>query len=114
MLLSRVEKWQKVMQTLSSNSRYKLVESDRDEYLKLAGEAVFNFLQNPEESRFLKTDPTGEEALTAADALRKNLRLLYQNGRITKAEGFDQVEKLKDTLRKSLLKPELLKGLYSG
>lgn len=114
MLLSRLEKWQQVMQTLSSNSRYKLAESDRDEYLKLAGEAVFDFLQNPEGSRFLKTDPTGEKALAAADALRKNLRLLYQSGRITKAEGFGQVEKLRVTLRKSLLKPELLKGLYSG
>jgi hypothetical protein len=114
MLLSRLEKWQQVMQTLSSNSRYKLSESDRDEYLKLTGEAVLDFLQNPQESRFLNADPTGEKALAAADALRKNLRLLYQNGRITKAEGFDQVEKLKDTLRKSLLNPDLLKGLYSG
>jgi hypothetical protein len=114
MLLSRLEKWQQVMQTLSSNSRYKLAESDRDEYLKLTGEAVFDFLQNPEGSRFLRTDPTGEKALAAADALRKNLRMLYQSGRITKAEGFDQVEKLRVTLRKSLVKPELLKGLYSG
>lgn len=114
MLLSRLEKWQQVMQTLSSNSRYKLAESDRDEYLKLASEAVFDFLQKPDETRILKIDPTGEKALAAADALRKNLRLLYQNGRITKAEGFDQVEKLRDTLRKSLHKPELLKGLYSG
>ncbi|MDD5286797.1 MAG: zinc dependent phospholipase C family protein [Desulfuromonadaceae bacterium] len=114
MLLSRLEKWQQIMQTLSSNSRYKLAESDRDEYMKLAGEAVFDFLQNSEGSKLLKADPTGQKALAAADALRKNLRLLYQNGRITKAEGFDQVEKLKDTLRKSLLKPDLLKELYSG
>ena len=114
MLLSRLEKWQQVMQTLSNNSRYKLAESDRDEYLKLTGEAVLDFLQNPQGSRLLKTDPTGENALAAADALRKNLRLLYQSGRITKAEGFEQVEKLRATLRKSLLKPDLLKSLYNG
>lgn len=114
MLLSRLEKWQQVMQTLSSNSRYKLAESDRDEYLELTVEAVFDFLQNPEGSRFLKADPIGENALAAADALRKNLRLLYQSGRITKADGFNQVEKIRGTLRKSLLKPELLKGLYIG
>jgi hypothetical protein len=114
MLLSRLEKWQQMMHTLSNNSRYKLSEGDRDEYLKLTREAVFDFLQNPEESKLLNADPTGENALTAADALRRNLRLLYQNGRITKTEGFDQVEKLKDILRKSLLDPELLKGLYSG
>lgn len=114
MLLSRLEKWQEIMHTLSGSSRYQLEESDRDEYLKLAGEAVFDFLKDPEGSRFLKADPTGEKALAAADALRKNLRLLYKSGSITKPEGFDQVEKIRVTLRKSLLKPELLKGLYNG
>jgi len=114
MLLSRLEKWQQVMQTLSGNSRYKLAENDRDEYLKLTGEAVSDFLQDPEGSAVLKVDPTGEKALAAADALRKNLRLLYQSGRITKADGFNQVEKLRVTLRKSLLEPDLLKELYSG
>jgi len=114
MLLSRLEKWQKVMQTLSNNSRYQLSESDRDEYLLLAGEAVAAFLQNPQESPLLKTDPTGEKALAAADALRRSLRLLYTTGRMTKTEGFDQVEKLRIALRRSLDKPELLKELYSG
>lgn len=114
MLLSRLEKWQQVMQTLAGNSRYKLPENDREEYLKLAGEAVANFLQDPEGSEVLKVDPTGEKALAAADALYKNLRFLYQNGRITKADGFEQVEKIRVTLRKALLEPDLLKGLYTG
>lgn len=114
MLLSRLERWQKVMQTLSDNSRYQLSESDRDEYLLLTGEAVFAFMQNPEDSRLTKADPTGEKALAAADALRRNLRLLYINGRMTKDEGFDQVERLRISLRKSLDKPELLNELYRG
>lgn len=113
MLLSRLERWQKVMQTLSNNSRYQLSESDRDEYLLLTGEAVFAFMQNPQDSRLIKADPTGEKALAAADALRRNLRLLYINGRMTKEEGFDQVERLRISLRKSLDKPELLNELYN-
>ena len=36
MLMSRLEKWQQVMQTLSDKSRYQLAEGDRDEYLQLA------------------------------------------------------------------------------
>ena len=59
-------------------------------------------------------DPTGEKTLAAADALRKNLRLLYRNGRISKADGMEQVELLRDRLRQSLRNPELLKGLHSG
>ncbi|QEM69737.1 zinc dependent phospholipase C family protein [Geobacter sp. FeAm09] len=114
MLLSRLEKWQKVMRTLSENSRYTLAESDRDEYMTLTEEAVFDFLRHPEESDCLLTDPTGEKALAAADALRKNLRLLYKNGRISKADGLEQVDLLKHKLRQALHKPELLKGLHRG
>ena len=114
MLMSRLEKWQKVMQTLSNNSRYQLSEEDRDEYLQLAQEAVLSFLQHPEDSDLLHADPTGEKALAAADALRKNLRLLYKNGQMTKTEGFNQVEALRGTLRKSLHEPALLKDLYNG
>ncbi|HIJ81970.1 MAG TPA: zinc dependent phospholipase C family protein [Desulfuromonadales bacterium] len=114
MLMSRLEKWQKVMLTLSKNSRYQLSDGDRDEYLQLTGDAVTDFMQHQEKSRYFRADPTGEKALAAADALRKNLRLLYKSGRMTRAEGFEQVESLKIALRKSLDTPALLKELYVG
>jgi hypothetical protein len=113
MLLSRLERWQKVMQTLSDKSRYVLAESDRDEYLKLAEEAVFEFMQHPQDSELLLIDPTGEHALAMAEAVRKNLRLLYKNGRLTKAEGVEQVEGLRIKLRQALHKPELLDEVYN-
>jgi len=112
MLVSRLEKWQKVMQTLSNKSRYVLADSDRDEYLKLTEEAVFGFLQHPQDSELLLADPTGERALAMAEAVRKNLRLLYKNGRLTKAEGLEQVERLREILRLALQKPELLDEVY--
>jgi hypothetical protein len=113
MLLSRLERWQKVMQTLSDNSRYVLAESDRDEYLKLTEEAVFGFMRSPQDSELLLADPTGEHALAMAEAVRKNLRLLYKNGRLTKAEGLEQVEGLRIKLRQALHKPELLDEVYN-
>ena len=114
MLLSRLEKWQKVMQTLSDKSRYVLAENDRDEYLRLTEEAVFGFMQNPHGSELLLADPTGERTLAMAEAVRKNLRLLYKNGRLTKAEGLEQVERLRENLRQALYKPELLDEVFSG
>jgi hypothetical protein len=113
MLVSRLEKWQRVMQTLSNNSRYVLAESDRDEYMKLTEEAVYEFLKHPQDSELLLADPTGERALVMAEAVRKNLRLLYKNGRLTKAEGLEQVERLREILRQALRKPELLDEIYS-
>jgi hypothetical protein len=114
MLLSRLEKWQKVMQTLSDNSRYVLAESDREEYLRLTEEAVYGFLQHPQDSELLLADPTGERPLAMAEAVRKNLRLLYKNGRLTKTEGLEQVEGLRMKLRQALYQPELLDEVFSG
>lgn len=112
MVLSRMERLQKIMQTLSSKSRYQLAESDRDEYMQLAKEAMLDFLHDPQDSKFLKVDPTGERALAAADTLRKALRIRYKSGFMSKEEGFEEVEAVRDTLRKSLHKPELLKKLH--
>lgn len=112
MVMARMERLQKILHTFSSKSRYQLAEADRDEYMELAREAILDFLQHPEDSKFLKVDPTGERALAAADALRKSLRLRYKSGFMSKAEGFEEVETLRSTLRKSLHKPELLKKLH--
>ncbi len=114
MLLSRLEKWQGMMQTLSENSSYPLAEEDRDEYLRLTEKAVFGFLIDGERSGILESDPTGERALAAAGAFRKNLRLLYRNGRMTKEEGFEQVERIRKILRGSLENRALLDELHSG
>ena len=80
--------------------------------MKISREAIFDYLQYPEESRYLLVDPTGEKALAAADSLRKSLRLRYKSGFMSKAEGLEEVESLRSTLRKSLHRPELLKELY--
>lgn len=112
MVLSRMEKLQKIVHTLSSKSRYQLSEADRDEYMQLSREAIFDFLQHPDDSKFLKVDPTGERALAAADGLRKRLKLRFKSGFMSKEEGFEEVEAIRSTLRNSLHKPELLKKLH--
>ena len=112
MVMARMERLQKILQTLSSKSRYQLAEADRDEYMQLSRDAIFDFLLHPGDSKYLQMDPTGEEALAAADGLRRSLRLRYKSGFMSKVEGFEQVEAVRSTLRKSLHKPELLKKLY--
>lgn len=112
MVMARMDKLQKLMHTLSSKSRYQLAEADRDEYMELSKEAIFDFLKNPDDSKYLRVDPTGEKALAAADALRRSLRIRYKSGFMSKAEGFEQVEAVRSTMRKSLHRPELLKKLY--
>ena len=112
MVMAKMDKLQKIMQTLSSKSRYQLAEADRDEYMQLAKEAIFDFLLHLDDSKYMRVDPTGEKALAAADGLRRSLRLRYKSGFMSKSEGFEQVEAVRSTLRKSLHRPELLKKLY--
>ena len=112
MVLSRIERVQKVVQRLSAKSRYQLSEADRDEYMMLAREAMLDFLQNPEDSKFLRVDPTGEKALAVADRLRKSMKLRLKSGFMSKEEGFEEVEAVRSVLRDSLHNPELLKKLH--
>jgi len=112
LLVSRLEKWQQVLKTLSDTSRYTL-EEDRSEYLDLAQEAVYDFLSRLEESRYFRADPTGERALATAEAVRKNLRLLYNAGKIAKEDAVAQVETMRHRLREAIWEPEKLLQIMS-
>ncbi len=113
LLVSRLDKWQQVLQTLSESSRYVLDESDRDEYMSLAQEAVFDFLNNGKNSRFYHADPTGERALQAAEMVRKNLRLLYRSGKMTREQAMEQLDHLKGKLHGAICAPERLMEILS-
>ena len=113
LLVSRLEKWQQVLQTLSDTSRYNLDESDREEYMGLAQEAVFDFLNEMEGSRYFHADPTGERALVTAEAVRKNLRLLYRSGKLTKEQALEQLDEMKGKLREAIWEPEHLLQILS-
>ena len=114
LLVSRLEKWQQVLKTLSDSSRYLLEESDRDEYMNLAREAVFDFLNGMEGSRYFHADPTGERALQSAEMVRKNLRLLYRSGKITRTQALEQLEEIKGKLREAICAPERLLQILSA
>lgn len=113
LLVSRLEKWQQVLQTLSDSSRYALEETDRDEYMGLSQEAVFDFLNRCEESPYFLADPTGERALLAAEAVRKNLRLLYRSGKLSKNQAQEELDAIKVKLREAICVPERLLEILS-
>ncbi|MRR53005.1 MAG: hypothetical protein EG822_00650 [Deltaproteobacteria bacterium] len=112
LLLSRLEKWQAMLKTVSDSSSYALEDSDRQEYTALSEEAAFDYLNQREKSRYFLADPTGERALATAEIIRKNLRILYKSGKITKLQAFAQLEDLKPKLRQSICAPALLQQLH--
>jgi hypothetical protein len=113
LLVSRLEKWQQMMKSFSDSSRYILEENDRDEYMSLALDAVFDSLNGMGESRIFQADPTGERALLSAETVRKNLRLLYRSGKIDKTQAMEQLLELKGSLREAICEPEQLAQILS-
>ena len=114
LLLSRLEKWQQVSRTLTTASRYSLAENDREEYLKLAREAVFDFLSEGDGSRTYRADPTGERALAAAETVRKNFRTRYLTRKMTRKEAAEQLRELKPRLKSAIWEPERLLEILSA
>lgn len=108
LLLSRLERWQLLIRTLSARSQHQLTSEDRQEYLGTTMEVVMDMLIHGEESFCWSLDPTGEAALEVAQEMRRHLRFLYQVGKISKQQGMERVEFIKPTLKRSIHYPELL------
>lgn len=113
MLVSRLEQWQQAIRALNETSRFGMEESDRDLFLELSREAVCDVLVNMKQSRYMSADPTGERALAAAEAIRKNLRLLYRSGKISKNDTFAQLDELSGKLRGAICDPDQLREILA-
>ncbi|MBT0662836.1 zinc dependent phospholipase C family protein [Geobacter pelophilus] len=114
MLLTRLEKWQQAIRTLNEASRFSLEEGERDEFLELSKTAVLDVLGDMEGSCYLAADPTGERAITAAEGIRKNLRLLYRSGKISREDANSQVEEIGNKLRDAICDPDLLREILAA
>jgi hypothetical protein len=114
LLLNRLQQWQKVLRSLSSTSRFELPETSRREYFGLACEAAESVLMLMDESPYWKADPTGERAIAAARMIRKNLHLLWLEGKISDAEAEAIVNGLKQRFREGIIRPKEVLDLLSN
>lgn len=113
LLLNRLQQWQKMLRSISTTSRWSMPEENLDEYLGSAREAVLDILGNPESSPYWKADPTGERALNAAGAIRKNLNMLWLDGKLPEAEADAILEELRPRFRAGVTCPDRLLELLS-
>jgi hypothetical protein len=112
-LVSRLEKWQQLITAMHEGSRFQLEEAEITEYTGLSEQAVLETLADMDSSVWLTADPTGEQALKAAETVRKNLRLLYQHGKITKDAASQELSEMKKRLELAILQPEELNRILS-
>lgn len=112
-LLSQIERWQKGLQLVDNRSRWVLDDEDLADYLQLAYQAAYSLLAEGDSSPYLRADPTGERALRAAAALRRNLNHLWLEGKLSPSEGEKQVAEVKNLFRAGITQPEKLLELVS-
>jgi hypothetical protein len=114
LLLSRLQQWQKMLRSLSATSKWAISDTNRNEYFDLARSATLSLLQDPDGSPYLHADPTGERALAAAGMIRKNLHLLWLDGKINEREADRILQSLKIRLFDGIRHPDDLLELLSA
>jgi len=114
MLVNRLRQWQRLIRSMNQSSRYNLDEEDQVEYLGLAQEIAKSILHDLDRSPFWKGDPTGERALNAARMIRKNLNLLWIDGKLPAREAALILRDLKPRFRESMVCPDQLLELLSS
>lgn len=113
LLVTRLDKWQQLISAMNEVSRFQLDEEEKAEFTLLAEQAVLETLIDVDASAWLAADPTGEEALHAAESVRKNLRILYQNGKITREAASGELDWMKVRLENAILQPHELRQILS-
>ena len=114
LLVSRLEKWQQLITAMHEVSRFQLDKEEIAEFTSLSEQAVLETLADIDSASWLAADPTGEQALKAAETVRKNLRLLYQSGKITKEAAGQELDEMKKRLESAIRQPEELSRILSN
>lgn len=80
LLIHRIEQWHRMIEILSSRSKWKLSREDKDRYYIICKNAVLDFLNNGSRADCIKDDPTGKIRLDEANKARKKLKGLKRKG----------------------------------
>jgi len=110
LLISRLQQWQKLLNGVTTRSKWEFTAADQQEYVDLAFTAVEGILGD-EQSPFWRADPTGDRALTAAKLIRKNLNMLWLDGMLRQEDADMILGDLKQRFRAGITDPDSLLDL---
>ena len=114
LLLNRLRNWQRLLRTMAKRSKWELAEEDQAEYLQLTFEAALSILAELEASPYWRADPTGERALHVARTMRRNLNLLWLEGKLAPRQAEALLTDTRARLRAAITDPDLLLNLVAG
>ena len=112
LLVSRLQRWHKVIQTVANRSKWELDNTEHSEYLLLGLEAI-NGIFSDEDSPYWNADPTGDRALTAAKLIRKNMNLLWLDGKLHQEDADLILKELRQRFKLGITDPDELLPLFT-
>jgi len=80
LLIHRMEQWHKMINRLSTQSRWLLGKEEKDRYYLMSFSAILDLLYNGNMAHCISEDPTGRESLMLAKKLRRDLRIKRKAG----------------------------------
>jgi hypothetical protein len=92
----------------AKRSRWEVGEENRQHYVDLTLEAVFDFLAHPDSAPCLEIDPTGVARLQYAKDLRRRIKMLVGRGALTRRAAAQLIELAKERLAVGLYRPNLI------
>lgn len=80
MTIQRLEKWHRMLDLLSTSSKWSLDGHVREKYFDSSLAAMDDLLTNLTRAECVKKDPTGRHSLNSAKFMRKKLKTFRRNG----------------------------------
>ncbi len=84
MAIQRLKKWQQFVKTVNRRSELQFDIEHLDEYNRLAVTAMVLLLRDWKDSPVYRVDPTGAKTIEEATTIRKYLRQLHKQGKLTR------------------------------
>ena len=112
MLITRLQNWHKLINTITKRSKWKFDENEHREYMAMGLEAI-NGILGDENSPYWNADPTGARAFTAAALIRKNMNLLWLEGKLRQEDSDLILKELHNRFKLGITDPDEILPLFT-
>jgi len=112
MLITRLQQWHKLIETIAKHSKWKFEPGEHIEYMTMGLNAI-NGILGDENSPYWNADPTGDRALTAADMIRKNMNHLWLEGKLHPDDSDLILKELRNRFKLGITNPDELLPLFT-
>lgn len=112
MLVTRLRRWHKLINSMAKRSKWPFNRDEHREYMSMGLEAIKGILSD-ENSPYWKADPTGDRALTAANLIRKNLNHLWLEGKLRQEDADLILVELRNRFKLGITDPDEILPLFT-